>query len=478
MASIITEKYRKTLSQFINADRSSSNYYIGLGKSDEWYEDLSNGLSAPFPIGTTADCNDVLANLTDLIKIQNGDFARVIPVAYAEASGFYKQFDAYDAACLYPSSIGGVNYKPAYFIDQVSGYVYIIIYSPENSQMTLTSQDNINLSNGGTSSDNEMFRLSSGHVVVRVGQVVLYSKFNNEQFVEIDTTLDTSSIINYKGCVYGLHLANGGQYDVTNGDEGATINIYGIDENDNPILLEGEINASCNFTNGVITLITINSGYYDLLLNRNYESTQFKKAIAKITVSGIDEIIPATIYPCISNLNGFKYDVTEYTPSWYVCFLTNSRTSEHDVYSKYSQVSLVRAPQVNGTTLTTAAQNMKKSFTLTAYDLSVLSGGQYAIEERGSTDVKYIGVLDSYNNTSKTVYYTNSPKYGYSTPGEAGTTIAFIDIETGSEILSGIRATSVNAPTVTSGDVMFIDNRASITRSEDQNEELKIIIQL
>jgi hypothetical protein len=229
-------------------------------------------------------------------------------------------------------------------------------------------------------------------------------------------------------------------------------------------------------------------GYYKLLAQSDAAFTS-TKATAEITISNaaITENKAATLYPCISNVNGFKYDMTEYTPAWYICFLVNSEISIQDVYTSYSQVSLIRNPKLVGATgpLVVGTQNMKKSFTLANYN-PISIDNTYAIVQRDNTGaiVKRIGMVDSRKqtgtgNVDAVIYYTNSPKYGYDTPlTTSGNTISFVNITSDVRTDTSVVPTALVNTEINTADVLFIDNRGQIDRADDQNEELKIIIQL
>jgi hypothetical protein len=124
---------------------------------------------------------------------------------------------------------------------------------------------------------------------------------------------------------------------------------------------------------------------------------------------------------------------------------------------------------------------MKKSFTLAGYTASSIDETYSIVQKNGSGQiVKRLGTVDSYkqNEDDAVIYYTNSAKHGFDKPlTTSGNTIVFVS-STGVETATSIVPSSPSTPTVNTADVLFIDNRATINRSADQNEELKIIIQL
>jgi hypothetical protein len=510
MAAIITENYRKFLTTLLKQNIQSGDdvYYVGIGKSDAWYEDLSGGLTAPFPQGTSGDGKTVLSNLTDLIKIGGDSYSRVMPnVNPITVGSYYKKYDAYDATCLYPETIDSIEYKPAYFIEPASGNVFLVIDTPSPPAPLTIIDDGTDdtydfLLNGNdgplmTSGRPIEMKTVSGYTIVLIGSTPTYSKFNNTQFVEVkdDLLVDPPTYAdytghNYRGIVYGFHVANGGLYKQSNanytGPANATVRVY--ESSTNTLQAPLEIQVQCSIVNGKITSVKPLAAYYNTLASQ-VGGRIFNNATAEIviTTNGIVTNAPPTIYPCISNINGFKYDITQYTPSWYACFLVNSDVSDQDVYTSYSQVSLIRNPLLvgNNNVLNVASRSMKKSFTLLNYPSPNIDSA-YSIVQKNTQNqiVKRIGVVDSYKQVgaNTVVYYTSSAKYGYDVPMVSAGAISFIEIvndtSTPSEINTSIAPSSINAQAIDTADVLFIDNRGKINRADDQNEELKIIIQL
>jgi hypothetical protein len=509
MAAIITENYRKTLAKLLkeNLDNSANAYYVGIGKSDQWYEDLSGGLTAPFPQGTTADSVNVLRALTDLIKIGSANYSRVIPnVSITSTPARYKKFNPYDASCLYPSTINNVLYRPAYFIEPSSGNVFLVLDAPDTGLLSI-SDDNVFFINGNTGSQREMITTTNGYTVVYIGSININSKFNNAQFVQVNDNI-VNGTHKYKGVVYGFHIANGGEYvntstmNLSNGTYTGVVTVreYG-GKGGRPFnpTLPLEITVECLISSGKITsvkpkFVATNVVYYAAIASddSSVNAYTFSEATAEITISGT-AITPktvaskATLYPCISNINGFKYDMTEYTPAWYVCFRINSDVATQNVYTSYSQVSLIRNPTSNGSPITlddAESKNMKKSFTLLNYNPGTIDSTYAIVQKNGSNIVKRIGVVDSHvqtgtGNANAVIYYTNSVKYGYDDPfTTAGNTISFINTTSGNITDTSVVPSTFVNPTINNADVLFIDNRAEINRADDQNEELKIIIQL
>jgi hypothetical protein len=493
MAAIITEQYRKNSAQTLIADVTENleaKYYVGLGKSDDWYEKLSAGQEAPFPIGSASDARGVQHALTDIINVGPSNIKTVIPLVTPSASKF-KAYNPYDPTSFYPSTVGADTIKPAYFVDEVSGHVYLFIRSSSTQPLALSNNGSGSDTSKITAGEN-LIITSSQHVIVKIGKIVTLSKFNNEQFVEIDLTLNNDDVY-CPGYIYGLHALNGGLYKVgaiaPTGVITGTAVANGVDSAGASITLSIPFNA--NVTGGVITSIELDD--YESIVTEQYDATPFADAVIRLTnitvatsttngISSGDAVTETTasvIAPMLSNINGFGQDITKYTPAWYVCFLVNTRSSTHAVYSDYAQVSLLKNPikESDDQLITSPVVSMTKSFKLTGYAFGNDIKGYQIVQSSGGNITKRIGVVDSYDTATKTVYYNCSLKYGFDTPS---TSSPIIFVKGASTFTPGINPTVLTSPDFLPGsaDVLFIDNRVSIVRSADQNEELKIIIQL
>lgn len=494
MAAIITEKYRKNLCELLEADvaSSSNSYYIALGKSDEWYEDLGV-MTAPFPSGSELAMKQVLTSIIDIIKMTPGSVGRVIPnMDPLTNSYYYKKYNPYDSACFYQSTENEITYKPCYFIEPINGNVFLIINAPYTpAQLLISSDDNAVLYdfviNGSTTEGYEMLTLANGYTLVCIGKIIQYSKFNSEQFVEISTA-DVAGSHAYRGKIYGFHIANGGAYTGT-GDVDGIIKAYCLTTDYSKVPLD--IPVKCKIENGSLVYIRPSNSYFsDLASNASGLAWILKTATLELIIESntVTKTTAPTIYPCISNADGFKHNLSEYTPSWYICFIGNSRLAVNESYTSYSQVSLIKNPisDSNGQLITSSTANLKKKFVLTNYDAASngmnLLNSYYIIQTNESGDiVSRLGVLDSFKvdeSGNTTFYYLNSHKYGMDTLDETHF-ISFINVDDNVDAYeTGILPIEVSTTSILDAEVLFIDNRTNIDRSEDQNEELKIIIQL
>jgi hypothetical protein len=484
MAAIITETFRRNSSKLLLSDISNSanSYYVGIGKSDDWYEDLAVGATAPFPIGTFGDTQNALHALTNLIKVSAPSVNTVIPRVFARPGEKYKIYNTYDPSCLYPS--GDIN--PCYIV--LESGIYLCI-GKETLNSTFTLPVDFGIGKGY-----EPF-LADGYTWVFLGEYDIYHPINTEQFIKVSTShvVDTGVLAEIKtetgGLVYGFHVLNGGLYANTVGDNpNIMLTINGSDENGDPKEPTTIGPLPCT-TSQVLIGSTV---YRKLNVISNLLISQFVSGYksASVLVDVYENSIvsppiePAVVAAMIAPPLGFAENPSGVLPAWYIGISINTNAATPDVYSKYSQISLIKNPLgEDGELLTPSAINTLKSFSFTPiggvpYDLSNIEVGFIITQTIGNVTYN-IGTIDSINYETGVIYYIQNVKTGYSTLSSSYA-VKFT-MPNGSIINSDPYITTAINNSIYAhgtGECVFLENRSPITRSEDQNEELKIIIQL
>ena len=210
----------------------------------------------------------------------------------------------------------------------------------------------------------------------------------------------------------------------------------------------------------------------------------------------------AVVMPKIAPIAGFGASKYETLPAWYLgLFVDTGNATYIPSNTDYHQVSLIKNPQSTG------GGNLSGPY-FQPLQYFTFPGTQVIPEDTvgGTGDIgpgwqilqggKKVGVVSHVQTvesglplSSYRYYYYNDHRYGYepilvSSETSEATAITF----------SPPKDDTLGASTVTTtlipdnnyegsyeqgtGDVVFIDNRATITREEGQNEELKLIIQL
>lgn len=473
MAAIITEHFRKNTADLIKSNIQSDKYYIGIGKSDEWYEKLENGVASPFPLGSYSDMDDVQYAITDLIRLNSASSYYVIPNIQYQDGGKYKQYNPYDPSCFYASD----DVHPCYIVD--SEYVYLCLHV--NISDSTYPGFTFDGSQYSSFDNNTSVMIINDYVWIACGKILRYSYINNEQFVAIDPSqlidVDTTRSAS-GGLLYGFYVMNGGS-DYTPGIDNIQleVKIKGLQYNADFDTLSNYVsdtiylNNLSTDSNGVITNVQI---MHDAAIDNPIK--RLTKATVEVVSGGNGNTV---LVPLIAPIDGFGHEPRTILPSWYLGLLVNTRVSIPTVYSDYSQISIIRNPKdTDNNSLTNESYRCVKSFVLSGYsNINDIESG-VALYQINNDIVIPLGVVDSVDYANETVYYISSAKYGYCEIDET-VSMRFIN-SVGNTVNTSILPTEITIPTFKpgTGEVIFIDNRATINRAEDQNEELKIIIQL
>jgi len=478
MAAIITESHRRELARMFVEDFKNVNndYYIGIGQSittdavtsTDWIEEYSSPETTPFPNGGLAAEKVIKDNLTEIIRVAGTSCDVCIP-NFEPESGLYKDYDPFDSSCYYPSD----SFRPPFIVNQNTGDIYVLVYNTPGSS--------INFDSIPAAPALAAFIASSdgGSVWVNAGKTLIGSIVNSNRFKALSPSLDTvtdateiSARREFSGsAVYGFHIANPGSgYQIA-----PTVVLYGYDENGDQTPLASFSTTIDNAT-GKLTGISNADILNNLFVTSSTGNDLFvHKGFVNYAVRVQDEnaTSPAFVYPKIAPKDGFGVNNSDVLPNWYVGFAVNTNTADivRSVFSKYAQVSLLRNLDIlDSEALNAPAYNMLRGI-VTTNEITAIARGA-----RITAGSKFIGVVDVVDPANGIIYYVSNHTFGYGSQVSEEITIT----PEGSSSGIPLTVNSVIEPVIdkNSGHVVFVDNRADITRSFGQNEELKIAIQL
>jgi len=144
------------------------------------------------------------------------------------------------------------------------------------------------------------------------------------------------------------------------------------------------------------------------------------------------------------------------------------------VGNDFRQVGLLRnitGDSDNGTLFTDATGNCLKKLVLTSKVSS------FSVDETvsgGTSGAK--GIVDKISTNGLELFFHQNDKTGYKTFSNSETVTGGTSGATGA-CHGSAPVVSPEVATIT-GDLLYIDNRAAVTRSADQTEDIKIVIQL
>lgn len=541
MAAIITNDFRKNLRKTLLDDIvNSQNYFIGIGKSDPWpldqagNEELSSLFSVPLPQGTIQEKIDARNNLQTLVKVMGTH--PLMPRNEWVAGRRYKTYDPSDPNIFYLTQEEGVEYHPCYV--SYKNRVYVCLSNNGGGQSTSTIpndytdfKDEVNDTyiRNSTGADGYVWAF------VQQNNPEGSNEFYTDSFIEalpdLDPTSQAADIQNAKdatgGLLYGFKIINGGTGVLATD----AINLLGSDTlggiKDDVLVSNGVASTpfTVTITGGVITEIKLD----DIVASRasflDYEQ-------ATIEVANHPEV---QILPLIAPKNGFGFSPTSDLPTWYAGITADFNgdvETEALVNTSFRQITLVKNPVRNikefdtfaaivdagageyntfyvdkatSTVYTWNGSNYVQEVGVTepdndkagsvyapadAYD--ALSYFTYDSDNGGITQAYEVGSvitqpatgakawLDAVDVINERIYYhqNSAPEVNLKKFDPAETTIEILEPGSGTPVSSVFVSIGYPEHVHASGDILFLENRKRIERDQNQNENIKLVIQL
>ena len=458
MAAIVTEQFRRNSAKYLLAEiaDSTTNFYVGLGKSDPWVADEAlTDWTVPDPDGGAGEDREIKDNLISLLKLETANSTLVIPRVNFKVGARYKAYSPYDESCFYPETINNIEYLPCYAVTVIGSNiaVYLCLKAGVN-ETTGAPSDLTSYDPSSYGSDGYLWSLVD---ILSTTEIAI----NTDQYISINagsvsSALEPSITNTSGGILYGFTVINGGTGVAPNST--VTFTPYTASAT------LPSINCVPTITNGEITALSLPS-------NHSYTTTGIVNGtFAFSSGSGI------AIVPHITPQKGLANTPSNVLPSWFVGLAADAidNISSDGFYIPYRQVSILKGvshTQTGNPPTLGALRYLKLSIDVPT--LSAVEVGSPITFANGTT-----AIFDAYasvtveGTTEYRVYYHQNSKSGYGKIEPSGT----INISTN----TGVAYSSIsnNEYVPGSGDVIFIENRKPIIRAQSQTEEIKIIIQL
>ena len=498
MAAIITEKFRlHNADQFVESFTESGNnvYYLFIGKATPYTSGTSGGSdsSPPTPIdGPTEEYyswDDMLAAK----KIASTSVQRVIPRRNWANSTIYDMYRP-DYSSSTTASSGASNLYDSTFYILTSDYrVYKIL------------DNNVGVAYSGsepTSTSTAPFE--AGGYVLQYMYTLTSSGINN--FLTADfmpvTTDSTVSAAATDGAIDSLIVTAGSGY--TNGTYYAAVYGDGTSQGTSSgaivrITVTNNALVSFGLTAGTDTTVhAAGSGYtYGTVnLGSSYTFSDATLSTSASMGSGTSGAVSVVIGP----KGGHGYNSVQELGGHYVMLGTTLTGAEGDDVSTandFRRVGIVVDPYSYGTTSIASASTARMT---SALKLTSVSGTYDADEKISQATTGAIGKVVEWDSTNSILYYNQERFSDYGTNGTTGGFVAFsgANVVTGatsgatgtpdSSADSAVTLTGGNTVTFTdgyanpeldpdSGDVIYVEHRKPISRSSDQVEDIKVIVE-
>ena len=468
MSAIITNKFRKESAQRFVEDLKSSDYYIGLGKTDPWsaneiadvdVEPYGNGSSTvPLPTGTLAEEQDVKDNLIKLVRAST-ESTLLSPKNRWNSDLIYKQYRINDLMIHELESINNVT------------DLYPTIVRYHNNVYVCLSNNNVSIvTEAPTRNTYGLETTADGYIWAFIQTIDSTSNFHDEEFIPVnDDLLDvTNAKAETGGLVYAFDVEAGGS--ALNADTVIAIKLRGVDETGS-VIADVDIKTDARFDvtieGGIITKIS----YIDIVNEAN-KLLGYNKASIEVFVAGVLNS-NIKIIPAIAPLNGFGASPKNDLPAYYAgCSGTFESTPDDTLLNiPFRQVSLIKNPSFNSGNVEFTALN----YIELGNDPSagIETGDIFRQEDTGAR--AFVDIYDTSNN--RLYYHQNSDNRVNHISFETKKALT-IERPTPIEIVyTNVDEIKTDIEYVhNTGDVLFVDNRTRIFRKEDQTENVKMVI--
>lgn len=446
MTATITHALRRQLADdlFASFSGDSDNYYIGIGRSEEW--DSTD--TTPTPIASVRQERNLRESLQSII--QTIDCSYVVPRNNWSSGTTYSAYD--DNNATYPSN--------AYYVVTDDNNVYICLRQGKNTSGA-AQPSTVQPTGVGTAA----FETGDGYVwkfLYSIGTAeanrYLAANYMPVQFIDSASPIDTVRFQQYtvqnaadSGQISSIVVTNGGT-----GYSSATVSIQGGEN------FIDSARATATINSGVITKIEIDDSGGTLLMGRGYQS-------ARVVITG-SNTTPAAARAVISPPNGFGADPRDDLMCTAIMFNAKPNGTQNGDFiigNDFRQVTILKNPkrystdsdflELDGSALRKLKMQSIPNFTLN----STIQG----VSSLAKAIVDYID--------SDQVFIHQNETTGFGTFLDSET----INVVTGSGDPSIVDSVIDPDIDIYSGEVLLVDNRAAVIRAADQTEDLKPIIQ-
>ena len=446
MPAIVTDALRTLLARqfFDQFAQNTARYYIGIGRSEIW--DSSD--TVPTPINRASDVTAVRNQMQSVKKVQATSL--VVPRYNWSNGTIYSQYDR---------QVSGYPANP-YYVMNDNNNVYICLE---------TGRDNAGVAVASTveptSANNDSFRLSDGYVwkflfTVSASRANSFMSSNFLPVKKQEQTDSSSTGIQLKqeevqntaivGAITSIIITGTGSAYTSN----PTVNILGAGTG-------AAARARIDSATGTLAWIKMADSGSTQLLGSGYT-----RAEIEIVGGGGGG---ATARAVLGPDSGIGADCRVDLKSAAIMFHTRIEGTDSNFITDqdFRQVSLVKDIKDNDGVIFTATtgntlKRMKLSSVVQAFTKDKIIRGQITLAEA------YIDDIDSVD-----IYYHQTTTTGFSDFQDGEVINETNGVGTG--IIDSAKINPLVDPNT--GDILYIDNRAAILRSNVQAEDVKVILQ-
>jgi len=463
MAAIITDKLKNLVVDLIKANDSdaSNKYYAAIGRSEAWNDsDVS-----PTPLRTKSEENDFRNSMQSMKLV--ADVSLVIP-RYNWSSGTF--YSAYD-----DTQVGNTN---AYYVINANQQVYMVLRASVSATGTAVAST-VEPTGNTTGTP---FKTSDGYVWKFMYSISATdaNKFQSANFIPVKSipfTNINSSVAEVEqkavqdAAVHGQIIGYGIESAGAGYGSAPTLTVQGNGSN---------AAATATISGGQVVKVEV-ADSSDASLKIASFGSGYDYANVEVSGGGTPSK-PAKVRPILANSGGLGNDATIDFKASAIMFNakpTGTETLDFVIGQDFRQVGLLKNPQVDSAGH--GGNGVSTAFTAsTGRALKALNFS--AVNTAFGEDKTILGVTSGAKafidkDSGNSVFYHQNDDTGFRS-FQAGETVQETD-GTGEGVLDSAGAFEttfeVNPHT---GELLYIDNRSAVTRSADQTEDIKIVIQV
>lgn len=449
MPAIVTDTLKRQIARdfFDQFQNNTANYYVGVGRSEQW----DSSETVPTPNNNPETQVDFRDGLQAIKKMQGSSL--VIPRNNWSNGRIYSQYD--DRTAGYPSN--------PYYVKTENNQVYVCLEVGRNAQ-GVAQPSTVE----PTGSNNHSFRTADGYVwkflyTISASQAEDFMSSNFMPVKKQDATDSNSTGIELKqraiqenaqpNEVLSIIITSGGTGYTSN----PTVTIT------SPTGSGASATAQIDSATGTVARIQMDPDSSTIAHGSNYTT-----ATVSITGGGGTGAVARAVLPFSDSGVGSDPRVDLKAASVMFQCKIEGTDSNFITGQDFRQVGLIKNPlKSSDATLFTrttgnALDHMTLSSTVTAFTNDKIIEGQTSLAQA------YVDYVDS-----NKLYYHQTDTTGF-TAFQDGEVIDETNGAGQGVIDSALVAAEVDNQ---SGDLLYIDNRAPVSRTTTQSEDIKIIIQ-
>ena len=464
MPAIITKEFRLTNAKQFQEDfgETNQNYYLALGRPQAFADNQAfndgTDTSPPTPNDDVGSEFYVYDDLLAAQKIASTDVSLVVPRRDWTTGTVYDYYrhdygNINTAGSTISSDSGATNlYDATFYVMNSSFDVYKVIDNNGGAASTVEPSGNKSTSvftTGDSYRWKYMYSLTASE----------QTNFLSSDFMHVST--ESSDFSTTAGAIEHVKITAAGSGG-TNGTY-TGVNIRGDGSSGTAtVVVSGNAVTS-------VTITAAGSGY----------------TFASILASDIGSVSGADIDFIISPIGGHANDCEKELGAFFVMvnqdIVQNAGSGDFTVANDFRRIALIKNPTSSSSLATASTLDATKSITFSG------SPGSFQADEKiTQTTTGAVGFVVDFNSTTKVLRYIQ-PQFANQGIDSNQNLTAFSGTATVTGGTSGATGTPTSHDTtpeldaktasVTSGDILYVENRKPITRASDQTENIKLIVE-